>query len=263
MAAAALPRRAALLTTAARQGLRSHAFRWAIAPAAAAWLALFAMAVEGLDPAFCLGPAVDPVHRLLAALNASFAGFDPTAAALGWILMLAAMMGPLLAPMVTYVAARSFVDRRDLAVGEFVAGYAVVWIVAAGVALVALLMLHALTLYAGVAAWSGCFGAATAALWQLSGRKRRALNRCHGVIPLRASGPAADWDSVRFGLLHGSRCVRACAPTMFLTMGGSHALMTMAVVFAVLLAERTSSRPRQSGAAALLLLTGLLSAPLA
>jgi predicted metal-binding membrane protein len=143
----------------------------------------------------------------------------------------------------------------------FVAGYAGVWIGAAGMAFILVTMLHALTLLAGLSLYAGLLGAATAALWQLSKAKRRALNRCHGLRPLRASGPGADVDAVRFGVLHGWRCVRACAPTMFLTMGGAHALATMAMVFAVLLGERTAIRPRQSGAAILLLFAGVLSTP--
>ncbi|HEY7852646.1 MAG TPA: DUF2182 domain-containing protein [Caulobacteraceae bacterium] len=262
MAALAAPSgRALLLTLGARRGLRSQAFRWAIAPSILAWLCLIFFAANGFEPAFCLSPKADPVQGLQGALAASIAGLDPDTAAIGWGLMLVAMMAPLLVPMMRYVAARSFVDRRDLAIGEFVAGYASVWTLAAAFAIVVLLLFRAVALYAGLSPYVGLVGAAAAALWQLSGAKQRALNRCHGVRPLRASGAGADVDALKFGALHGSRCVRACAPTMFLTMGGAHAVVTMAVVFVVLLAERTTYRPRQSAAAALLLLTGFLSTP--
>ena len=254
--------RVLLLTDGARRVLRSHAFRWAIAPSMLAWIALIAFTANGLESALCLSPRANPVHGLMGAFGASLAGLDPTAVSLAWGLMLAAMMGPLLAPMITYVAARSFADRRDLAVGLFVAGYAVVWILATVVAFIPVMMLHALTLFAGLSLYAGLLGAAAAALWQLSKAKRRALNRCHGLRSLRASGPGANVDAARFGALHGWRCVRACAPTMFLAMGGAHALATMALVSAVLLGERTALRPRQSSAAILLLLAGVISIPL-
>jgi predicted metal-binding membrane protein len=262
MAEATLAGRALLLTDGARRGLNSQAFRWAIAPSIAAWASLIAFAASGAEPAFCVAPTRDAVHGFARTLGASLASVDPGAVAFAWGLMLVAMMGPLLVPMITYVAARSFVDRRDRAVGLFATGYAAVWMAAAVVAFFMLLLLRTLSLYAGVGLLGSLLGVVAAAVWQLSELKQRALNRCHGVRPLRANGFAADRDAFSFGLLHGSRCVCACAPTMFLTMFGGHPLMTMAVVFTVLMAERTASKPRQSGAAALLLLTGFLAAPL-
>jgi len=255
--------RTLFLTASARRGLGSEAFRWAIAPSMVAWVGLTVFAANGVEAAFCLAPTRDPVHGLLRAMSLSLAGLNSVAVICAWVLMLVAMMGPLLVPMITYVAAGSFVDRRNRAVGLFVAGYAAVWTPVAGSGFAALSLLHAFSVVFGVAAYGGLAGAVTAALWQLSNSKQRALNRCHGVRPLRASGLAADGDAFKFGLLHGSRCVRACAPTMFLTMVGAHGLITMAVVFMVLLAERTASRPRQTGAAAALLLAGFLSTPLA
>ena len=264
MAGSAAPwDRTLFLSASARRGLGSEAFRWAIAPSMVAWAGLTLFAANGAGAAFCLAPTQDPVHGLLHAMSLSLAGLDPVAVVCAWLLMLVAMMGPLLVPMITYVAARSFVDRRDRAVGLFIAGYAAVWIAVAGLGFAALLLLRTLSVILGVAAYGGLAGAVAAALWQLSNSKQRALNRCHGVRPLRASGLAADGDAFKFGLLHGLRCVRACAPTMFLTMVGAHGLATMAVVFTVLLAERTASRPRQTGAAAALLLAGFLSTPFA
>lgn len=255
--------RTRFLTASARRGLGSEAFRWAVAPSMVAWVGLTVFAANGVEAALCLAPTRDPVHGLLRATSLSLAGLDPIAVICVWALMLVAMMGPLLVPMITYVAANSFVDRRDRAAGLFIAGYTAVWTAVAVLGFSVLLLLRTLSVVLGVAAYGGLAGAAAAALWQLSNSKQRALNRCHGVRPLRASGRAADGDAFKFGLLHGSRCVRACAPTMFPTMVGAHGLATMAVVFTVLLAERTASRPRQTGAAVALLLAGFLSTPLA
>ena len=59
-----------------------------------------------------------------------------------------------------------------------------------------------------------------------------------------------------FGLLHGTRCVRSCLPTMLLPLLGDHGLRAMAVVFAILLAERARSRPQYGLSAVALLALG-------
>ncbi len=259
-AAGVLPAHAPLLTASARLGLRSQVFRWAIAPSILAWMGLVAFTANGFEPALCLSAKAGEVGGLVRTLEASLANLDPAAIAIGWGLMLVAMMGPLTAPMLTYVAARGFADRRDRAVGLFILGYAGVWTAAAAAGFAFMLLIHALVPHSGPGIWLGLFGVAAAAAWQLSPAKRRALNRCHGVVALRADGWAADADAARFGAVHGGRCVRACGPTMFLTMIGAHGVAMMAVVFAVLLAERTSLRPRQTVAAFLLLLAGIVFA---
>ena len=100
-------------------------------------------------------------------------------------------------------------------------------------------------------------GCALAALWQISAAKAHAINRCHGAVPLRPLGIAADRDAIGFGLLHGCRCMRACLPTMTLPLLGSHGIGAMAVIFAILLAERTRARPQYELSAFVLLLLGL------
>jgi predicted metal-binding membrane protein len=110
-----------------------------------------------------------------------------------------------------------------------------------------------------LAAWTGLVCCALAAGWQLSAAKVRAVNRCHGTVPLRPWAPAAARDAIRFGLLHGTRCVRACLPVMVLPLAGGHGLGAMAAVFAILLAERARPKPQYRLSAIVLVLLGLMT----
>jgi predicted metal-binding membrane protein len=174
-----------------------------------------------------------------------------------WALMIAAMMFPLLGPMIGHVAVRSFAARRERSIGLFVAGYALTWLAAAALASVALVVARAGLSALGLAASAGLIGCGLAALWQVSSAKGRAVNRCHGTIALRPFGWAADRDAMRFGLLHGSRCVRACLATMVLPLAGGHGVGAMAVVFAILLAERARQFPQYALSALALVMLGL------
>jgi predicted metal-binding membrane protein len=109
----------------------------------------------------------------------------------------------------------------------------------------------------GISAWAGLLGAVLAAAWQLSPAKTRALNRCHGTVPLRAFGRAADRDVAAFGLLHGRRCIAACAPLMVLPMLGGMSLAATAVIFILLLGERSQHFPQLDRSALILVLLGL------
>jgi predicted metal-binding membrane protein len=169
-------------------------------------------------------------------------------------LMIVAMMFPLLVPMIEFVAARNFVVRRERSVALFIAGHGIVWLTTAASASAALVIARAGLASLGLAAVSGFIGCALAALWQISPTKQRAVYRCHGTIVLQPFGFAADRAAIRFGMLHGARCMRSCLPTMALPLLGDHGLLAMAVVFVILLAERASVRP-QYGLSAVVLLT--------
>jgi predicted metal-binding membrane protein len=173
--------------------------------------------------------------------------------------MIMAMMFPLLVPMVRHVAARSFAMRRERTIGLFITGYSVVWLAAGAVSGVMLVVARAgfETIY--LAPWAGLIGCALAALWQLSSAKIRAVNRCHGTMPLRPWPPDAGRDAIGFGLLHGRRCVRACLPVMVLPMVGGYSLAAMAAISAILLAERARAKPQYGLSATILLLLGLLT----
>jgi predicted metal-binding membrane protein len=250
-----------LLTASARSALGSPAARWLLAPAAIAWLGLIWLSAGDHALALCVAPRPTLFEGLFANVTAGLLAIPPWRWASEWALMIVAMMFPLLVPMVRHVAARSFAARRERSVGLFIAGYAMVWLAAAMVSSVALVVARAGLQMAHLAAWAGPIGYALAALWQLSAAKIRAVNRCHGTVALRPWAPDADRDAIGFGLLHGSRCVRACLPVMVLPLLGGYGLGAMAIIAAILLAERARDKPQYRLSAIVLSLLGLLSLP--
>jgi len=258
-AAQAARSREPILTAAAWRGLRSPTFRWSIAPALAAWSLLFALSGADRTLAICLSPRPTVLDGALADFEARLAAIDPARWAGEGTLMIVAMMFPLLAPMIGHVAARSYAFRRERSVALFVAGYTLTWTAAVSMASLLLVVAHSGLTLSGLASGAGLIGCALAALWQVSAPKERAVNRCHGTVPLRPGGCAADRDAIRFGLLHGSRCVRACLPTMVLPLLGSHGIGAMAVILAILLAERARQTPQYGLSAVVLLLLGVAS----
>ncbi|MHB8271221.1 copper chaperone [Bradyrhizobium sp.] len=248
-----------LLAANARSGLRTPAFRWLLAPSAAAWLILLWLSAFEHSLALCLAPRASLLEGFFANMTAGFAAIVPARWAVEWALMIAAMMFPLLVPMVRHVAARSFATQRERSVGLFVASYALVWLAAAAASSVALVAVRAAFQAIDLAAWTGLICCALAAGWQLSAAKVRAVNRCHGTVPLRPWAPHAGRDAIGFGLLHGTRCVRACLPVMALPLAGGHGPGAMTAVFAILLAERARPRPQYRLSAIILALLGLMT----
>jgi predicted metal-binding membrane protein len=248
-----------LLTASARSGLRAPAFRWLLAPSAAAWLTLLWLSAGHHSLALCLVPRASLLEGFSTHMAAGFAVIAPGRWAAEWVLMIVAMMFPLLAPMVRHVAARNFAAQRERSVGLFVASYALVWLAAAAASSVALVAVRSALQAIDLAAWTGLICCALAAGWQLSAAKVRAVNRCHGTVPLRPWAPHASRDAIGFGLLHGTRCVRACLPVMVLPLAGGHSLAAMAAVFAILLAERARPKPQYRLSAIILVLLGLMT----
>jgi predicted metal-binding membrane protein len=252
-------RRAPLLTAAARAAPASPAFRFALLPAAAAWLMLLLAPARDLPLSLCLGAAGfgPDFGATLAAMGSRAA---PAGMIAEWGLMVAAMMLPLAAPMVRHVADRSFAFRRTRAALLFLFSYLAFWLAAGPPALALLLLAKAGLAAAGLATAAPLIGCGAAALWQVSPAKARALNRCHGTVPLRARGAGADLDLIRFGLLHGRRCVASCLPVMLPVMLAGHGPATMAALLFLLLAERAQHRPPLHNSAVLLLLLGATAA---
>src|SRR5690348_10994856 len=105
--------------------------------------------------------------------------------ALTWVLMMAAMMLPVIAPLIdaTYFGRRSGArpSTRTLAAGGSVAGYLAVWSLAG------------------------------AAVYQLSGAKRHWLERCRAPLPASAArSPGGAVAGAGAGLGAGVRCL-ACS----------------------------------------------------
>ena len=231
---------------------------WVAAPSLFAWTVfVVAQVTPGLGlTQLCASPETPIGVAWQARLATAFAGLDPLGWATASVLMVLAMMLPLAAPMVGYVAQRSFAERRGRAIGTFLTGFGLVWLlvlVATSVVLLAVLAL----LPPQLSRWALPTLCVAAAAWQVSMAKVRAVNRCHGVMALRARGWSADQDALRFGLIHGGRCVRACLPAMAPLLMMPHGVLAMAAMTGVLLAERARPRPQYRLSALVLLLLPL------
>lgn len=228
-----------------------HPEWWMLAISAALWIVLAATASHAILPRLCLasaGPIAASVAALRAAEVSSRLGWD----FLGWMVMTAAMMPPLVILPVRHVAFRSFRDRRHRAIAGFLAGYLAVWTLAGAVLLPAAI----------AAAARGAterpvilaIGYLMAALWQLTPWKRGALRRCHRTVALAPRGWRADAACLGFGLRSGGSCLASCWVLMTAPMLASHSLAALAGIQAVMLCERYRRVPRPRTSTSLLLL---------
>jgi predicted metal-binding membrane protein len=228
---------------------KRHPEWWMLSVSLGAWLLLALAPGQGLLP-LCIGGGSTGGAVELA--PAPFGGEF-----IGWVVMVAAMMPPLVVLSVRHVAFRSFWDRRHRAIAEFLIGYLGVWIAVAAL-LAAVLPLGSL---AGRdrALIVGC-GYAAAIGWQLTPWKRGALWRCHRTVALAPEGWRADLASVRFGLDIGASCLTSCWVLMALPLLASPGLVPMACIQAAMLHERYQRqvRPRFGGTILLLCLALLL-----
>jgi len=166
----------------------------------------------------------------------------PASLALGWGLMLVAMMSPALILPIRHVRLCSFRRRRARAIALFVAGYAAVWTAVGAMLLAAALAIGAIGAIGGRAPnpYLPAAGALLlAVVWQLSPAKQRCLNRCHAHTELAAFGLAADLDALRFGISHGLWCAGSCWALMLapLLLPRGH-LAAMAITTLLIAGER-------------------------
>ena len=227
-----------VMTPRAMRGLRGPVFWSTLAPALAAWAALFWAREDG-----------HIAHIHICGTPASGLGLSLTS----WSVMILAMMFPTLVPPAGHVAARSFRQRRAAHVALFALGFVLVWIAAYGPAYVLGGVVSAGLGAIGAEGWITTFGLLAAAAWQLSPPKRRAGWACHLRPPLAATGRAALWDVARYGVAHGWRCLRSCFALMVPPMLGTHSLFLMAVLTALILSERAADRPDYRASAAILI----------
>lgn len=184
---------------------------WILAVAGALWVALLIHAL--------VGPAPQSAPHDLA----------------DWSLMVAAMTLPLAAPGARLIAAASFRPRRRRASIEYVAGFMALWI-AVAIGLFALVYpAHVF----GHGGWVLMAAAALAVAWQVSERRRRAVERCCFTTWPPAWGRGADVGAIKAGATSAVRCVGACW-AMTLVMAAAPTLPVMGVLFALQSYERQS-----------------------
>lgn len=186
---------------------------WLAVLAGTAWLVLLTLVLRGRS-----------VHEPADALALPY-----------WAVMSVAMMLPLTLPAARHVGRNSMRHRRVRAMSLYAGAYVMVFVgfgvLALGLVAVAVLPIEVLipaTLL-------------TAAGWQLTPYKRRALLACRRTVPLPPVGRRADVASARFGVQQGWRCLVSCWPVMLLMAVAGHVqLVVMAVLTVALLAEERS-----------------------
>lgn len=134
-----------------------------------------------------------------------------------WVVMMAAMMFPSVAPMavlwIRTVAARPTILERVVGVVSFLGGYLLAWLAFGVVVYAALAGVDWLVLdHPDPGRWIGAAVFAAAGAYQLTGLKEACLSHCRtpvGALFAYAgfSGRARD---LRVGLHHGSYCVGCC-----------------------------------------------------
>jgi predicted metal-binding membrane protein len=158
--------------------------------------------------------------------------------AIDWLLMVAAMMGPLLTGPVRHIRDRSLARQRARSVTLFAAGYAAVWMAAGAVleaiALGALAVESPLPIVICVCA---------AAVWQCSPIKQQCVNRGHVHPELAPGGRAADAAAQRFGVTHGLWCAGSCWALMLLPLVATHAHAAVMVIVSLWIAAERLERP--------------------
>ncbi len=163
-----------------------------------------------------------------------------------WVVMMAAMMLPSVAPMVIVwvrsVSARATASERFKGVAQFLAGYLIVW---AAFGLLAYLAFvgsgHLVDASPDAAKWVGAGIFAIAGIYQLTPLKEACLRHCRtpvGSLFHYASfrGPARD---LRVGIHHGAYCVACCWGLMIVLIAvGAMNIAVMAGLAVVILIEK-------------------------
>jgi predicted metal-binding membrane protein len=174
--------------------------------------------------------------------------------AISWLLMMAAMMLPVLVPAVV-VCVRG--AGRPGEAGGFVAGYLAVWLVAGLVVYAASESVRSLQLeflaWGHAGRWVAAGVIAAASLYQLTPAKHACLRRCRDhLMSLRDH----RHGGLGLGIQHGGFCVGCTWVLMAALFAlGVMNLIWMAVVAALIAAERLMPRPAPRAVA--LILAGL------
>ena len=207
----------------------------------AAWALLLARHAGSEWAPLCVSPPAAGLQGIEEAIGAvSRLGIAREAMA-SWALMCLAMVPVLALPMVRFVAARSFAQRRALATVEFLAGSFLVWLFAGAVLLLPALLIAAQPDLSHPLVASAAF--AFAALWQLTPARRLALQRCHRTTALAAAGWGADRDCLGFGIAAALPCVVTCWALMLACALAFHAPAALLVAQGIAMHERAVQSP--------------------
>jgi predicted metal-binding membrane protein len=126
-----------------------------------------------------------------------------------WLVMAVAMTLGGVLPAVQHIAVNSLRRRRSEMVFMFLCVYLLLWL-ATGLVVLGLFAL----LGGGRGAAGFAVALALAAGYELTGAKRRALNRCHRTVRLPPSRIRGLIGAARFGWVNTTGCVGTCGLSM-------------------------------------------------
>lgn len=178
----------------------------------------------------------DTLHQLLERNH-------PTALAVGWLLMLVAMMAPMLTIPIRYILDTSLARRRWRGVLLFCLGYTTVWMLMGILLLIIALILRifiANTMIPIIAVLI------VVVIWECSPWKQRCVNRGHALPALAAFGLRAELDALCFGLRYGGYCAGTCWALMLfpeLFTRGHLLVMALATAWMQIVHLKRPSRP--------------------
>jgi len=174
-------------------------------------------------------------------MGLSLAAFLPV-----WVVMMAAMMFPSVAPMailwIRSVAARATVGERVAGTVLFLLGYLVAWLAFGVLVYLLLVGVDRLVRTAPTAGpWIGAGVFAAAGLYQLSPLKGACLSHCRTPIGafVHYAGFSGRTRDLRVGLHHGLYCVGCCWGLMIILLAvGAMNLPAMVALTGVILVEK-------------------------
>ncbi|MCW2819901.1 MAG: hypothetical protein JWR42_2688 [Marmoricola sp.] len=174
-------------------------------------------------------------------MGLSLAAFLPV-----WVVMMAAMMLPSVAPTalvwIRSVGARPTRRARVVGVASFLSGYLLTWSAFGVLVFLALLEVdRLLASMPGVAPWVGAAVLALAGAYQLTPWKSACLRHCRTPVGamFHYAGLTGRARDLRVGLHHGTYCVGCCWGLMALLVGlGAMNVPAMVALTGVVLAEK-------------------------
>jgi predicted metal-binding membrane protein len=163
-----------------------------------------------------------------------------------WVLMMAAMMFPSVAPVAVLwtrsIAGRSTGVVRVWRMSTFLGGYLLAWAGCGAIAFVVLLGAeHLITASPSAARWLGAGIFVAAGVYQLSPWKDVCLSHCRSPIGalVRYAGFTGPTRDARVGLHHGATCVGCCWGLMIVLVAvGVMNVAVMAAIAVVIFVEK-------------------------
>lgn len=150
-----------------------------------------------------------------------------------WMVMAVAMMLPQALPALRHVGLNSIRSRRLRGMTLYAASHLALWGAFGFGALTVVLICQTY----GVARPAVIVTIVVAVLWQFTATKRRALATCFRTTPLALDGWLADRRCMQFGMRNTAACIVACWPAMLALAFRVDAVVPMAVLTVVTLAE--------------------------